>query len=370
MNLIFITMDGARPDRIIKGKNYHDLIIKSTFFSKVIAYAPFTIAAMHAVFSGTYGNKTGVDSYWSNINFKSDKYKTLVRYLKDAGYVTHGDVINKLVLPPLGFDELVIHDELRDDLTKRHIDLLDKMNLIRKEGKKFFLYLHYSNIHTGIMQEVLTKYDNFSSEYFNNKQQNEERYDRLFLAADNYLGNIIDHCNKIGIVDDTLIVVISDHGISVGEKFGERAYGVFCYDYTIISTALFYHKTLPNKLIDDQVRSIDILPTILEILSIPIDLNYESFQGESLVPFIYNKGQPRIAFCQSGNPLDTKKPPEKPNVYAIRTPEWKFIKNIYNNTEELYNLKDDLKEENNLINKLPEKASELRIKLENILFNT
>ncbi|MBM2820238.1 MAG: Sulfatase protein [Nitrosarchaeum sp.] len=241
---------------------------------------------MHAVFSGAYGNKTGVNSYWSNVKFKKDKYKSLAKYLQDEGYITYADVINKLVLPHEGFDEFVVHDELHDNLTERHLSLLDKFNNLRKDGKKFFLYLHYSNIHTGIMEEVLKKYDNFSQEYFSNREKNEIFYDKLFTAADEYLGTIISQCENLDFLNDTLIVIISDHGISVGEKLGERAYGVFCYDYTLVSNAFFYSKKIHQISVKDQVRSIDILPTILEILSIPIDTKYEKLQGESLIPFI------------------------------------------------------------------------------------
>ena len=112
MNLVFITMDGVRHDRITHGKNYKKLISKSAFFPKVIAYAPFTIAAMHAVFSGVYGFKNGVNSYWSSPNFKKNSYKTLPKYLHDLGYATFGDSINKLILPPDGFDELKIHEQI------------------------------------------------------------------------------------------------------------------------------------------------------------------------------------------------------------------------------------------------------------------
>lgn len=366
MNLIFITIDGARVDRILNGQNYNKIIKKSAFFSRVIAYAPYTIGAMHALFSGTYGTKTGVNSYWSNIHFKKEKYKTLAKYLQDEGYVTYGDVINKLVLPPIGFDELIIHDELNDNLTERHITLLDKFNNISKEGKKFFLYLHYSNIHTGIMQEVLKKYDNFSKEYFENRQKNEQFYDELFEAADKYVGNILNHTEKLGLTKDTLIVIVSDHGISVGERFGERAYGVFCYDYTLTATALFSHHSIPATHIKTQVRSIDVLPTILEILRIKKDPKYEKFQGESLIPFVQDNGIPKIAFSQSGNPLKTGKPPKEPNVWAVRTDDWKFIKNTYDGTEELYSLKDDPREESNVISKFPQKASELRMELDRI----
>jgi len=370
MNLILITVDGARVDRIVSGKNYSKIIKKSAFFSRVITYAPYTIGAMHAIFSGTYGTKTGVNSYWSNINFKKEKYKTLAKYLQDEGYVTYGDVINKLVLPPVGFDELVIHDELNDDLTERHLALLDKFSNVSKEGRKFFLYLHYSNIHTGIMQEVLKKYDNFSKEYFSNREQNEKFYDKLFDAAEEYLGKILEYIEKLNLVQNTLIVIVSDHGISVGEKFGERAYGVFCYDYTLTATALFSHPSIAPIKITNQVRSIDILPTILEILGIEVDPQYEKFQGESIIPFLHGKGIPKIAFSQSGNPLDTGKPPKQPNVWAVRTDEWKFIRNTHDGTEELYSLKDDPREENNVISKFPQKAVELRIQLDQLASDT
>jgi len=366
LNLIFITIDGARLDRIINGNFYKKLIDKSVFFSKTITYAPYTIAAMHAVFSGTYGTKTGVDSYWSTPNFKKNEYKTLVKYLQDSGYVTVGDSINKLILPKNGFDELTIHDEINDDLTQRHLSLLSNMKKLKNEGKNFFLYLHYSNIHTGIMQQVLKKYDNFSQEYFSNKQKNAKFYDELFKNADNYLERIITECETLNLAEDTLIVVISDHGISIGEKLGERAYGVFCYDYTLNATSLFFHNSLSAKYVKNQVRSVDILPTILEILKIPIDPNYEKLDGQSLIPILNGDNSPRIAFSQSGNPLDTGKPPKKPNVWALRTDDWKFILNIHDESEELYDLHTDPDELNNLIDNQPEIAAKLRLKLKEL----
>ncbi len=366
-NLIFITIDGARQDRIVKGKNYDKLISNNAFFPNVITYAPFTIAAMHAVFSGVYGFKNGVNSYWSSPNFKKNLYKTLPRYLQDIGYATFGDSINKLILPPSGFDELKIHDELNDNLTERHKNLLEKMADIRNSGQNFFLYLHYSNIHTGIMENVLKKYDNFSEEYFSNKEKNSLYYDELFTNADEYLGKIFEHFQTLDLETDTLFVVISDHGISTGEKLGERAYGVYCYDTTLISTALFCHPSINSIINKKQVRSIDILPTILELLSIPRDESFEEFDGKSLISIINGKNESRIAFSQSGNPLTSGKPPKEPNVYAIRTDEWKYIKNIHDNSEELYDLTLDPNENTNLIDKKIDKSNEMREIMNRIL---
>lgn len=366
MNLIFVMMDGARLDRIRKGKNYQKIISKSAFFPKCITYAPYTIAAMHAVFSGTYGHKNGVNSYYSSPHFKKEEYKSLTKYLKNNGYYTYADVINKLVIPKNDFDEFVVHDEINDDLTKRHTSLISNMNDRKKNDEKFFLYLHYSNIHTGIMQEVLKKYDNFSEEYFANRKKNEEFYDELFSNADKYLGKIIDHCEDLGILEDTLLVIISDHGISVGEKMGERAYGVFCYDYTLNATALFHNKTISSIDYKKQIRSIDILPTILDLLSIPIDSSYKPIDGKTVTSLINGDTDSRIAFSQSGNPLNEERPPKEPNVWAIRTDEWKYIKNIHNNSEELYDLQKDPDEENNVINIKKEVATNLREQMSKI----
>jgi len=367
MNIVFITMDGAREDRMLNYKNYANLISQSAFFSKVITYAPFTIAAMHAIFSGVYGFKNGVNSYWSSPNFKKDLYKTLPKFLNENGYHTFADSINKLILPPDGFDELNIHDELNDDLTERHKLLLEKMKKLKQTGNNFFLYLHYSKIHTGIMQEVLKKYDNFSEEYFSNKEKNAQFYDKLFNNADEYLGKIFQHFKYLGLEEDTLLIVISDHGISTGEKLGERAYGVFCYDTTLISTALFYYPHISPINIKNQVRSVDILPTILEYLSIPSAKNFNKMDGKSLIPLMNGKIESRVAFSQSGNPLNSGKPPKEPNVYSIRTDDWKYIKNIHDNSEELYNIVDNPSETVNLIDQEPERADYMRLEMDRIL---
>ena len=220
-------IDGGRLDRAQNSSIFNNLKSKSIFFSNSITYAPHTIAAMHAVFSGSYGSRTGTNSYWSTFKFKKEKFKTLTEYLHENNFYTHGDVINQLVVPKQGFDNYVVHDELHDDLTKRHTDLLEKMQQKTIQNQNFFLYLHYSKIHTGIMNEVLKKYDNFSDEFFSNKKNNELRYDVLFEAAELYLDKILEKIYNLNLNENSIILVMSDHGVSLGEKIVERAYGAF-----------------------------------------------------------------------------------------------------------------------------------------------
>ena len=348
-NLIVILIDGGRLDRALKSEVFTDISSKSVFFSQTITYAPHTIAAMHAVFSGSYGTRTGTNSYWSTFKFKKQKFKTLTEYLHDENYYTCADVINELVIPKQGFDDFFIHDELKDDLSLQHKDLLKTMKVHNDDGQNFFLYLHYSNIHTGIMNDVLKVYNNFSKEFFDNKEQNEKRYDILFCNAEKYLKSIMDEIKKLKLEDDSLILIMSDHGISVGEKFGERAYGAFCYDYTLRTFTYFLSEEFTSREIIQQIRTIDFMPTILDFLKIPFDNNYEKADGTSLMPLIRGSSIPeQIAYSETGNPLDKKEPPKEPNTKSVRTSKWKLILNQYDDSRELYNLELDPNEEKNL----------------------
>ncbi len=345
-------IDGGRYDRSIKSNFYKRLKEKSVCFSQPITYAPHTIASMHAVFSGCYGIRTGTDSYWSSYKFKKNQFKTITEYFHDQDYYTSADIVNKILIPKQGFDEFQIFDEYNDDLILRHSNLIEKMKTKNEDGQNFFLYLQFSNIHTGISTEVLQVYDNFSEEYFQNKKLNEKRYDELFKKSEFYLDKIFEKINSLGLEKNSIILVMSDHGISVGEKIGERAYGAFCYDYTLRTFAYFFIPGFSSLEISQQVRTVDFMPSILELLHIPLDKNYSELDGESLLPLIQGqKVSEKIAYSETGNPLEEKKPPKTPNTKSVRTSKWKLIVNEYNNTKELYDLENDPDENENLIDK-------------------
>ena len=351
-NVIIILIDGGRVDRAMRSPIFTNLQSKSVFFPQTITYAPYTNAAMHALFSGCYGNRNGTYSYWHTYRFKKNKFKTITEYLKDRGYFTCGDGHTKLIVPKHGFDEFHIHDENKDDLSKRHSNLIDLVKTKNDQGSRFFLYLTYSNIHTGIKDEVLKIYNNFSEEYFQNKTINEKRYDRFFSKAENYLEIILKKIQDVGLYKNSIILIISDHGISIGEKFGERAYGAFCYDYTIKTFAYLISNDITPREIPSQVRHIDFMPTILDLMEIKLDSSYELLDGKSLIPLINgSKFKENIAYSETGNPWDGKTPPKSPNTKAVRTSKWKLIFNEYNNTKELYDLENDPDENNNLIGK-------------------
>ena len=359
-NVIIILIDGGRVDTAINSPIFENLQSKFTFYPQSITYAPYTTGSMHAILSGCYGNRTGVDSYWNVYKFKNNQFFTLGDYLSENNYYTYGDAHSEIIIPKLKFDEFNIHDEQEIDLVESHSNLLEKMNEIYNNGKNFFLYLHFSKIHMGLSDEVLKKFNNFSKEYFENKESNIERYNKLFKNAEIYVNSIMNKIDDLKLLENSIILILSDHGTSIGEKIGERAYGAFCYDYTLKTFAYLYNPDIVPRKISSQVRHIDFMPTILEMLNIPINPSYEKLDGKSLMPLINGQNiSEEFAFSETGNPLNEKEPPKLPNTKSIRNSKWKLIYNVHNNTQELYDLENDSNEENNLIGKFTDKEKEL-----------
>jgi arylsulfatase A-like enzyme len=359
-NIVLILLDGARFDRIKNLPNFNSWTSQGTLFSKLITYGAQTVMSMHATFTSLYGNVNGADNYFGSAFFKKNSCKTLASYLQDAGYKTLGDTINEIVVPPQGFDELLIHDENKDNLTERHKDLLEKADSYRKQNKNFFLYLHYSNIHTGMVKTVLKNVDDFDEKYFKNKQKNTENYDTYVKEADEYIGALLDKSISLDLSKDTLFILMADHGASVGDKIGEIGYGRYCYDYTMKSFAVFVQpKIFPIQEITKLARTVDITPTILDILKIPQDENYRKMQGKSILPLLKDEPDERIAYSESAGLVKPYPTKEKPLLKAIRTTDWKLIYNSQTNEKELYNLEEDPLEKNNLTTSNTQKVNQL-----------
>ena len=345
-NVILICIDGGRLDHAQSSKIFNSMLSKGIFFPQTITYAPYTNSAIHAVISGSYGNRNGCFSYWHSLKFKKSEFKTLTEYLQEHGFFTYADVHSSIVLPKIGFDEYQVFDESLVDLTQRHSKILEMLD---EKKQNFFLYLHFSSIHDGIRDKVLKAYNNFSDEYFDNKKENEKRYNSLFNLAESYLDNITKKISELDLWKDSIIVVFSDHGVSIGEKIGERAYGAYCYDYTIKTFSYFLSSKFKEKEIPMQIRHVDFMPTILEQLNIKLDDNFKPLDGVSLIPLMSGKPfDEKIAYTETANPLNENTPPKKPNTKSVRTSKWKFILNEYDNSKELYNLENDPNELKNI----------------------
>jgi len=360
-NVILVLIDGARHETAEKFPNFKKVLAKGSLFSNFVTHAPYTVAACFSLMTGMYGKQTGVNSYYRWYDFRERKCKTIAERLSEAGYYTRGDTLSKIVCPSQGFDEFSIHDEDKDNLGEMHKGILREMKQKNDQGKNFFCFLHYSKIHAGMKVKVLKKFTNYSKEFFENREKYENLYNQYCENADQYIADISKEMESLGFFKNSLVIFFSDHGMSTGDRFGEKAYGTFCYDYTLRTFCSFiFPRIFPRKRFEEQVRLIDIAPTILDAIELKERPKGEKISGKSVLPIIKGEEKDeRIAFAETGNRYKDEKPPKKPNIKCIRTTKWKLIYNIVPNSFELYDLEQDPLEEKNLVGKMPEKKKEL-----------
>ncbi len=170
-------------------------------------------------------------------------------------------------------------------------------------------------------------------------------YDGEIAYADSALANFISFLRKNGWYENSVIVVVGDHGEGLGEHH-ENTHGIFLYDSTTHVPLIF---KLPARLavggvvgkvkvVDAQVRTTDILPTVLDLVGAPAP---ERLDGESLKPyFVGTDTASRIAFGETDYPLRFGWAP----LRSVRADGLKFIEAP---RPEFYDLRSDAAELDN-----------------------
>ena len=225
-------------------------------------------------------------------------------------------------------------------------------NIKKLHKKKFFIFLQNTETHNNLVRAIIEKDKKESSddEYFNTVEENGLIYNSHLPATDFYVDRLLKTLDELGISKKTILVIFSDHGTSVGEKKGEKFYGVYVYDYTLNVFTIIHIPGHDPKKIDKQCRTIDIFPTIAEIAGAQ-DKQFSKIQGESLFSFINNpNAESREVFAETGGLYGPWPSPEKHNVFCIKINQKKLIYNDTPQTWEFYDLKNDPNELNNLYN--------------------
>ena len=309
--------------------------------------APYTFAALHAIFSGMYPSRNGVNAYYNIFKFKKNTITTLPQILQKAGYYTCCDIISESVMPKQGIEEWNLFDEATVDFKKRHKELLEKLS--KKE--KFFVFLHYTETHKHLVRAIVSKYkqEDNDDEFFQSQLENNQRFDSYLPSCDEYVSTILDTLKESGIYDNTIVIFFTDHGTSIGEKKGEKFYGVYTYDYTIGVFSILHIPGVEPKTINEQCRTLDLFPTIAELTEFPLGEDFDKLQGESLFELIKkSSSDEREVFVETGGLYGPWPSAKKHNVFCIRSNQKKLIYNDTPETWELYDLEKDPMEINNI----------------------
>lgn len=356
-SIILINLDGLRKDKIEKCPTLKKIKEENIFFSKMISVSPYTLAAHHSIFSGLYPSQNGVDAYYHMFRFK-ENIKTLTQILDENGYFTKADVISENIIPKRGFQEVETFDEKTTDFSHRHSQIIRKM----AEKEKFFLFLHYEGVHSRLLTDIMEKYDPKENEddYFEKREENNSRYDSYLTGCDEYVKNIKKTIEEISNHKKIIVIWFADHGTSIGERKGEKFYGVYAYDYTVNSFCIIELPKKENKHITKQCSILDLYPTITELAGIKLSSDIK-IEGTNLLNSFEDEEKP--IFVETGGLYGYWPSPKKHNVFCIR---WNDKKLIYNDTPqswEFYDLISDPLENNNIYDENNSKINNLKEKL-------
>lgn len=196
-------------------------------------------------------------------------------------------------------------------------------------------------------------------------------YDGEVAYLDWYFGVVLDTLERLGLAERTLVVFSADHGEELLER-GEVGHastlrGGHLYD-EILRVPLIL--ALPGRLpegvrVEAQVRSVDVMPTIFELLG---EAPPPGFQGRSLLPLLAgSESEERVAYAACSYQGYLEPDPERVSgrLYALRTSEWKLHREVFATTQatRLYHLRDDPDETTDLAREQPEKLRELLLLL-------
>ncbi len=246
---------------------------------------------------------------------------------------------------------------------------LEFMKLV--DDKPFFLYYSPYAVHTPIhpVYELLKKYEN-KPEW---NGQNNAEYATMIENLDNQIGRLIAALKESGNWKNTFILFTSDNGGHYGiTKQWPLRSGKGSYYEGGIREPMFAWwpgKIKAGTISDFPVTNLDFFPTFMEVAGIekPAD---KILDGQSILPILTGKGncpeRPLFwhfpiyleAYLEEGDQTQDPLFRTRPGS-AIRFGDWKLIQYFENNDIELYNLKDDISEKNNMVKSNPEKVNKL-----------
>jgi N-acetylglucosamine-6-sulfatase len=209
-------------------------------------------------------------------------------------------------------------------------------------------------------------------------QKDYGRFVRAYLgciaSVEESMGRILKTLEETGQLDNTIIVFTSDNGFALGEhgRVDKRT----MYEESIrVPLLVRYPRLVPaGKTVDQMVLNVDLAPSLLDLCGMP---PLKKIHGHSWRPLLEGRTEGwRTSWHYSYN--YESEFPYTPNVRGVRTDRWKYIHYPHGDggadryTAELYDLKNDPLERNNLINDpaMAGKVAEMKAELERLLAST
>jgi choline-sulfatase len=351
-NILLITIDTIRPDYLscYGGSNNTpniDAIAKSgILFENTFSQVPLTFPSHTSILSGLFPSSHGMHNNGLEILSKRDIL--IGSQLKKQGYQTAA-VVSSFVLDrkfglAKGFD--IYNDSMErkpglfsnfeverpgNEVTTQAIKLLGKF-----AGSPWFLWLHFYDPHTP-----------------HNPPAPFVGYGGEIQFVDSQIGKIVDWLKANNKNQNLVIAIIGDHGESLGEH-GEETHGFFTYNSTLrIPFILTFPGASSNTHVTENTATVDLVPTLLDLVGISDPITRD---GQSVIPFLNGEKRSHDIYFES-------RYPELfgwNGLQGLIRDDWKLISTT---RSELYDLKNDPKEKQNLFSQNQNVSTKLKEEL-------
>lgn len=301
LNVLFILIDTLRADRVgaygyerATTPNIDELAARGIRFEHVESQSSWTKASMASLWTGLLPAQTGVLRFSHAL---PEEAKLPAEIFQEAGFRTAGVWRNGWVASNFGFDrgfDLYTRpmpnnpsDDLRRNSPSSHrlagtdLDATQAgVEFLSGSGDQpFFLYLHYMDVHQYLYSDTSPVYGSSFSDI----------YDSALHWVDQNVGALVTQLRAQGLLDNTVIIIASDHGEAFFEHGGE-GHGRNLY-WEVQSVPLIVAPPIAIEggiLVEEPVANIDIWPTILDLVGLP---GLTGAEGRSLMPLVLAAGE-------------------------------------------------------------------------------
>jgi len=364
-NVLFITVDTLRYDHTTFGgyasgpkhrdttPNLAALVKRSVSFTFANAPSAGTMASIPAILTSKYFHSgIALDEHRPagsppGIMLENT---TLPEIMKRKGYAT-GVVSSHVWWNNWGFEQGV--DDYDNSIARTDDPFrvaADKVTdhvlawVSRQQGRKWFMWAHYIDPHGRYVAHP-DVVDYGASE--------PDLYDAEIKWTDQELGRLFTELARLPSYENTIIVITSDHGDSMGEHTVPLGtHGTALYRELQHVPMIFYIPDNRPRVVGGAVTNLDVVPTVAALCG--IDVHDLSFEGRSLVPQLFYDGtedHARVVFAETNAPQKQR---------AAISDSWKLIYYFATNLYELYDLKADPWEHTNLAAQSPPALSAMK----------
>jgi len=368
VNIVLITLDTVRADHLhcygnakIKTPTIDALANSGVLFEKAVAQAPLTLPSHASMFTGTNPNVHHVRDTGGFVLQPSSV--TMATILRKHGWNTAAFVSAVVLKRAFGFNQgFSVYDDrmpggsggeapMRNAGTTVDHALTWLKSQPEQTAKPFFVWLHFYDAH----QPYVPPPAEFQRQYPG------DTYNAEIAYMDQQLGRFISAVKERSPAHNTLFIVLSDHGESLGEH-GEYQHGIFLYDSTLRIAWVMAGPGIPAGVrVSQQARTIDLLPTVLDLLGGKASA---AVQGTSLAPAF--TGKPVATDYSYEETMYPKFIMNWASLRGIHTDRWMYVRAP---KPELYDLKTDPDELHNVIDAHPREYRELDAQLKLLIGN-